>query len=74
MKKTDPLSFVVLVTLAACTSACSPVAPWQRGTLAKPSMALEPQPMQSTLLEHAHGSREAASGSSSASGGGCGCY
>ncbi len=63
---------VVLVTLIV--SACTPVAPWQRGTLAKASMALEPNPMQSTFREHTHGSREAASGSSAASGGGCGCY
>ncbi|MCX7096165.1 MAG: DUF4266 domain-containing protein [Methylobacter sp.] len=73
MKKTERSS-VALLVLSACVSACSPVTPWQRGTLAKPSMALEPNPMQSSLKEHTHGSREAASGSSSAGGGGCGCY
>lgn len=55
-------------------SACVQVSPWQRGTLAKPAMAIDPTPMQTTLSEHTHGSREAASASSSASGGGCGCY
>lgn len=55
-------------------SACAPVSPWQRGTLAKASMALDPNPLQTSLSEHTHGSREAGSGSSSASGGGCGCY
>ncbi len=74
MKKTEHSSVALLIVLAASASACSPVAPWQRGVLAKPSMALEPNPVQSPLREHTHGSREAASGSSSASGGGCGCY
>ncbi|WP_232463793.1 DUF4266 domain-containing protein [Methylovulum psychrotolerans] len=63
---------VIIVALALC--ACSPVAPWQRGTLAKASMAVEPTPMQTQLSEHTHGSREAAAASTSASGGGCGCY
>lgn len=74
MKKTERGSIALLMVLSACAAACSPVAPWQRGTLAKPSMALEPNPMQSSMREHTHGSREAASGSSSGGGGGCGCY
>lgn len=65
---------ITIIALTVAATACSPVAPWQRGTLAKPSMALEPHPMQSVFREHTHGSREAASGSSAASGGGCGCY
>ncbi|MDP2901620.1 MAG: DUF4266 domain-containing protein [Methylovulum sp.] len=72
--KTETLSVMLLIALSACASACSPVAPWQRGTLAKASMALEPNPVQSAFRGHINGSREAASGSSSASGGGCGCY
>ena len=63
-------AFVMNVTL----SGCAPVSPWQRGTLAKAAMAVEPTPMQTLISEHTHGSREAASASSSASGGGCGCY
>lgn len=65
-----------LTTLAACSllSACAAVAPWERGHLAKPQMALDPYPSQSILREHTYGGREAASGSQSASGGGCGCY
>ncbi|MFA6164663.1 MAG: DUF4266 domain-containing protein [Methylobacter sp.] len=74
MKNIEPMSAALLIALSVCASACSPVAPWQRGTLSKSSMALEPHPMQSTLREHTYGSREAASSSSSASGGGCGCY
>jgi hypothetical protein len=55
-------------------SACAPVSPWQRGTLAKPSMALDPNPMQGSFTHHIYGSREAAAPSGSGSGGGCGCY
>lgn len=55
-------------------TACAEIAPWQRGTLAKPHMALDPYPMQSSFRGHIYGSREAASGVSSFEGGGCGCY
>jgi hypothetical protein len=65
---------VLVILLAICLSACTPVSPWQRGTLAKAAMALDPTPLQSPLSHHTYGSREAAAGGSSASGGGCGCY
>jgi hypothetical protein len=62
--------------LATCASVsgCAQVAPWERGNLAKPHMALDPTPLQSAFRAHIYGSREAASGSGSAEGGGCGCY
>ena len=64
-----------LVCMAALLCGCSPVQPWERGTLAKPHMALQPFPVQAAFREHIYGSREAASGgSASAGGGGCGCY
>lgn len=64
-----------LVAAALVLSGCTSVAPWERGNLAKPHMALNPHPMQSVLRAHTYGSREAASGGSvSAEGGGCGCY
>lgn len=63
------------VLFAAITSGCADVKPWERGTLAKPHMALQPFPVQAALREHIYGSRESASGgSASAGGGGCGCY
>ena len=64
----------LLFALGVCISGCTPVAPWQRGTLAKAQMALDPYPAQNTFNAHIYGSREAATGSSSAGGGGCGCY
>jgi hypothetical protein len=61
------------LTLVALTSACAPVAAWERGTLAKPEMALDADPLDSALDSHVYFSKEASSGSNSASGGGCGC-
>ncbi len=55
-------------------SGCSSVTPWERGTLAKSQMNLQPSPLQSSLRAHQYGSREAASGGGEAAGGGCGCY
>ena len=60
---------LALPLLAGCAS----VQPWQRGTLAKPQMALDPHPRRTALLAHVRSAREAASGSVSKDGGGCGC-
>ena len=68
-------AILLIVGLQALVSGCSSVQPWERGTLAKPHMALQPFPSQTALREHIYGSRESASGSTaSAGGGGCGCY
>lgn len=52
---------------------CTAVQPWERGTLAKPHMALTPNPGQTAMRTHMEVSREAASGGNGANGGGCGC-
>ncbi len=65
---------LLMAGLLIIAVACTPVAPWQRGTLAKPAMALDPNPMQSMIRAHIHTSREAGSASTTGSGGGCGCY
>lgn len=73
MNKVKRMVSVLLLMTGCC--GCTAVAPWQRGTLAKPQMALEPNPLQTTLRAHIYGSREAASGvAGSTGGGGCGCY
>lgn len=67
----------ILIAIALCgclLSGCAQVAPWQRGHLAKPQMALDAQAMQRTTRAHRYESREAASGGGMGSGGGCGCY
>jgi len=58
-------------------AACSPIEPWvkpyEREHLAEPFMALDPNPVSSTYLDHVFESREAAHGATGGIGGGCGC-
>ena len=68
------LSALLFIALVLCVSGCASVSPWERGNLAKPHMALNPDPMQSALRAHLYGSREASTGGGPSSGGGCGCY
>lgn len=60
--------------LIVALAGCAPVAPWQRGNLAKPQMAPEPHPAQRAMQDHVYGSREAGAAGASGQGGGCGCY
>lgn len=64
----------MLLSLSVLISGCAAVAPWERGNLAKPHMALEPNPALRALRVHTYMSREAALAGSIAAGGGCGCY
>ena len=65
-------ALVASVLLVGGAVACAPVAPYQRGHLARPDMAVEPSP-SAQVLEKTFASKEAASGSGSVGGGGCGC-
>jgi hypothetical protein len=71
LKQTVILVFIALAIqlLTGCA-----VEPWERGTLAKPQMALDSYPLQTELRVHSYGAREAATASGSGGGGGCGCY
>jgi len=60
----------LIFLLNACTT---PVAPWERGYLAKPHMSPRPDPIEASLRQHIQVSKEASSGGHSAAGGGCGC-
>jgi hypothetical protein len=63
-----------LVAAMACgATACESVQPWERGDLAKPQMAIDPNPTNSMLRAHTFASREAAQGGNAGVGGGCGC-
>jgi len=73
MRITPQLLFVASIIISLSFSGCSPVAPWQRGTLAKPQMAPDPYPVRNIYQAHIYNSREATTGMSSAGGGGCGC-
>lgn len=67
------LRIVLACSLPVWLSSCTPVQAWERGTLARPEMALEPDTMEQALNNHVYFSKEASSGGNSASGGGCGC-
>lgn len=60
--------------LTATLTGCVTVAPWERGTLAKKQMAVNPHPLQSVMRTHVQNSREATLSGDMAAGGGCGCY
>ena len=53
--------------------ACASVQPWERGTLARPEMQLDPNALQTGLYEQVYDSKEAASGGAGTAGAGCGC-
>jgi hypothetical protein len=64
---------LLLIACIAILAACTPVAAWERGNLARPEMALESDPLEGALDDHVYFSKEASSGGNSTSGGGCGC-
>ena len=67
------LAAIVLLAFALGACATTPVQPWQKGILAKRSMALEPDPLKSRFENHLYFGKEAASGGEGVGGGGCGC-
>lgn len=75
MKVTHFIVISIMLFSGVAMSGCAQVAPWERGTLAKSHMALDPNPLQSSIRGHIYGSREAAASINSAGGGGgCGCF
>ena len=54
-------------------TACARVAPYQRGYLARPDMAMEPDAGTAKALDKLYSAKEAARGGASVGGGGCGC-
>ena len=61
-----------LLGLTGC-ALLQPVAPWQKGALAKPAMGFEADRLEAAFAEHTYTSKEAASGGAALGGGGCGC-
>lgn len=62
---------LLLASVAGCSS--TPVAPWERGNLAKPVMVRNGSAHSAALQEHAYSSKEAAMGGYGLGAGGCGC-
>lgn len=57
--------------LAGCAGAV--VQPWEKGLLARPDMAFQPDRLETGLAEHVYASKEAAQGGAGAGASGCGC-
>jgi hypothetical protein len=70
------LALLALLPLTACLSGCGTmeaVQPWQKGMLAQPAMRFGGAGSEARFAAHTYDSKEAASGSGSVGGGGCGC-
>jgi len=72
---TEAMRWGMLVTCTVLLAGCSGMQPksWQRGDLARPEMAWDPDSVEVAIRQHSYESKEAASGSASVGGGGCGC-
>jgi hypothetical protein len=66
------LGIAVAVAASGCT-AFAPPQPWEKGLLARPSMAMTPDPLDQRNTLHTYTSKENASGGHGVGGGGCGC-
>jgi hypothetical protein len=58
--------------LGGCAT-MAPPQPWEKGTLARPEMQFDPDPLDARITQHVYASREAATGGYGTGGGGCGC-
>ncbi len=65
-------SFGILCLLSACAS-ITPVAPWEKGYLARPEMTFEVDVLDQNFTEHTYFSKEGSFGGAGVGGGGCGC-
>ena len=63
---------VVATALLVATAGCVHVAPYERGTLANPTMSAD-DPYKTPLAAHVEDVSEGAIGGLSGGGGGCGC-
>ena len=73
MRAFQGLAKVIMLLGWLLSQGCSEVAPWERGNLARPDMALDPNPNLNHVRDHIFTSREASHGGRAGSGGGCGC-
>jgi len=68
------LAALALALALGALAGCAPVAPYQRGYLARPDMAAEPAELGTAkAIEKVYTAKEAAFGGASVGGGGCGC-
>ena len=68
-----PSRLALAALIAATLAACKTVRPYQREDLARPVMALDPEPGPFALHQHVLSTREGSVGGFGGGGGGCGC-
>lgn len=73
MRRLARLLAVALVAGLVGCGTLQPPRPWERGDLAKPSMQIDPDKLQTKIDQHIYTSKEAATGGYGVGGGGCGC-
>ena len=66
-------SILIIAAMTSTLGGCETVRPWERGTLARPEMQLDPNALQSDLYRQVYYSKEAARGGTTTAGAGCGC-
>lgn len=69
--KNRTLKLAILAVLAAATTACTTVEPWERDLHARADM--QPNARDAAIDDHIYFSKEASSGGRGFAGGGCGC-
>jgi hypothetical protein len=62
-----------LALLGVVLASCTTVPPWERGTLAKPVMTVDPPPQEQTQKLRTYGAKEGGAAATGVGGGGCGC-
>ena len=65
--------FIVAALAASGCASLEPPKPWERGDLAKTSMQIDPDKLETKIQQHIYASKEAATGGYGVGGGGCGC-
>lgn len=63
----------MVLALVLVLAGCTHVAPYDRGYLARPDMALDASLGTARAMEKIYPAKEAASGGAAVGGGGCGC-
>ena len=63
---------VAALVLGGC-STVRPVAAWEKGDLARPTMQFEGDRLEMAFQEHTYASKEGNAGGTAVGGGGCGC-
>ena len=73
MRRTMHLAGGATLLLMAVLSGCSTVPPWERGTLAKPVMSVDPPPQEQHQKLRTYSAKEGGAAATGVGGGGCGC-